>query len=631
MNKRTMSIAIAYFLVTISIVTCYPTLFNHIINWNDGELFSAVARGNAGIFSRPDAAPLTMAFLVFQRSFSDYGYFLFHALSMIFHAANAVLLFFIIRRLFHSDRLALIVSILFAVHSTQVETVAWLSMQSIVTSTFFLLLLCLSYLRYRQDSKSYYWGICLVCSGLFYLTSTPALTPVLLLLGIDLVIDSRINWAAIKQKKVIVLFWAAAFLFEIVRKGGLNYVLQLVYDSVAMVRLGMTEQIIRTVYPIHDVLVSSVDEIAQRSLILGEPAFPFVLLILAAFILWNRKRSPVIFSGFMFFTIMSLAIITGRADGDWALSDHSFYFSSIGLFLIVARLIDAVFSNLEKHRGVLRGAYLVCGCAVLALAYRGRTASGYWKDNVTFWNEAHEENPNNSFILTKRGMYYYSKFEIKKSLADLNKVVELAPDDEQAYLNLGLVHLDARYLDSAIVDFTKATTIRSEDPTAFYDLGIACNRNGKFDSAKSALSKAIALNPSFSQALNSRANAFAKTGNYVLAFADYHRALTLDTEYAEAYGNRAFTFLQSGNYQNALVDFRRQIDLAPNRFDAKVHCGFTELLAGDTAAAVSHFSSAMKDDSANGRMYLLAVSKVFLRSQKEIQAGQRLFDRMGVQ
>ena len=86
MNKKTLTLGIAYFVVTITVISYYPTLFNHIINWNDGELFnavSAVMKGQAGLFSQPAYAPLELAFVAFQRSFSEYGYFLFHALSMI--------------------------------------------------------------------------------------------------------------------------------------------------------------------------------------------------------------------------------------------------------------------------------------------------------------------------------------------------------------------------------------------------------------------------------------------------------------------------------------------------------------------------------------------------------------------
>jgi Tfp pilus assembly protein PilF len=139
------------------------------------------------------------------------------------------------------------------------------------------------------------------------------------------------------------------------------------------------------------------------------------------------------------------------------------------------------------------------------------------------------------------------------------------------------------------------------------------------------------LDPGFAQAFDGRATAFAKAGKYVLACADYHRALELVPDYAEAYGSRAFMFLQSGNFQRALEDFRKQIELAPSRFDAKIHCGFTELLLGDSVSASSYFSSALSLDSANAKMYLLSVSKLFLRSKEETQAGKRLLQQLGLQ
>ncbi|MGA7162325.1 MAG: tetratricopeptide repeat protein [Bacteroidota bacterium] len=634
MNKKTLTIAIAYFLVTISIVTYYPTLFNHIINWKDSDLFNAVSsvmKGHENLFSLEAYAPLGLAFVVFQRSFSEYGYFLFHAVSMILHAANSVLIFFIIRRLIKSDRVALLTAILFSVHPIQVETVSWLSTQGIVVSTFVLLLAFLCYLRFRLEGKTYFWRFSILLSVMFYLLAPPALYLVFILIGIDLLKDSKILFAHIKQKWLILFVWSAAFLFGAVRRGGWSYLSQLYYDSTAMIRLGIVEGVVRILYPFQHNLVVSADEIAKKSLLYGESVYPLIVIVLAALIIWDRKRYPVVFYGFVFFIVTSVPLLSGRSEGDWALSDHTYYLSSIGMFVIIGQLIDVGLSKLYKQSKALLGAYALCGCIVALLAYNARTATGYWKDNSTFWNEAHDENPVNTFVLTQRGMYYYSKFEIQKSLENLDKVVELAPEDEQSFVNRGLVHLDALDIESAVSDFTEASRLAPSDPTSYFDLGIALSKDGKFDSAKVAFSKAIDLNPSFSQAFNSRANAFAKTGNYVLAFADYHRALELNPVYAEAYANRAFTFLQTGNFQRALGDFRKQIELAPNRFDAKIHCGFTEFLAGDTLSASSYFSSALKIDSANGKMYLLGVSKIFLRSDEETQAGKRLFHQLGLE
>ena len=73
-------------------------------------------------------------------------------------------------------------------------------------------------------------------------------------------------------------------------------------------------------------------------------------------------------------------------------------------------------------------------------------------------------------------MYYYSKFEIQKSLWNLNKVVELAPEEEQSYIHRGLVYLDALNIDSAVSDFRKAILLPPPTLDDYFDLGTAYTR-----------------------------------------------------------------------------------------------------------------------------------------------------------
>lgn len=634
MNKKTLSLAIAYLLVTVSIVTFYPVLFNNIINWNDGGLFDAVSaatKGKAGFFAQRGYLPVVLALTAFQRSFSEYGYFLFHAMSMVVHAANAVLLFFIVRRLVHSDRISLIAGILFAVHPMQVETVAWLSTQSIVFSTFFFLLTCLSYLRLQEHKNVLNWSAVILVTILFYLLGAPSLGLIFVLLGLDLLHDRTITVAHVQQKSVFVLIWAAAFLFSAVRIEEINFLARLAADSVAMFRLGIVEEMLRIIAPFHAPLVRSAAEIEQSSLVYGESVFPFILLTIGVLLFWNKRRTPLLFYGFAFSVIMSLAVFTGRSDGAWALSDHSFYLSSAGFFVMIAWFADTGLSKLEQRRTALWGAYAACICLVVLLIYSGRTRCEYWRESIPFWDEAHAENPGSAFILTQRGLYYHSRFALRKSLTDLSSAVELAPDNEEIYLDRGRVYLDAREIDAAANDFRRAAALQPADPAAKFYLGRAMVNGGKFDSAIVVLSEALKERPSFPEALDSRANAYGNVRNYVLAFADYRRALELNPRYAEAYGDRAFAFMQTGNFQKALTDFGEQIWLTPYRLDAKIHRAFTELLVGDTTSALSDFRSALNADSSNGKLYLLGVSKVFLRSEKETQAGQRLFHRLGIQ
>jgi len=633
-NKKTLTILIVYSLAVASFVIYYPTLFNHVISWEDTDLFDVVSsflKGKIGLFSNANYAPLELAFLAFQRSFSEHGYFLFHALSIIGHAVNAIMVFFLIRKLFKSERIAFVVSMLFALHPVQVGSVAWLSAQNVVLSTLLLLLACFAYLRFKGDRKRTSWWFVVGLSTLFFATGSPALNLILTLIGIDILIDSEFKVEHITGKAFLFLLWLIALLFRAEGSGGLDYLLQICYDSLAMMRLGIVEIVVRVLMPFTDILVTSGDEVALKSSVLGEPMFPLIFVLLGAMVVWNRKRHPLIFSGFLFLTLTSLPLFTGRAGGEWVLTDRSFYLSVVGVFLGFGELLEKLMVRFKERRAANWACYVLCGCILLTLAYITRTKTQYWKDSTTFWGKAHDENPTDTFILTKRGMYHYSRYEIRQALDDLDMVVKLAPEDEQSFINRGTVRLDALEFVDAINDFRQAIRLRPSDPLAYYEAGLSFTRASMFDSAQVAFSRTLELNPAFFQAFDGRANAFAMVGNYVLAFADYRQALALSPNYAEAYGKRALMFLQTGNFQKALGDFRKQIELAPNRFDAKIHCGLTELLIGDTASAVSHFSSAMRADSANAKLYLLTVSQSFLRSQREKQAGQLLFHQIGIQ
>src|ERR1039458_380122 len=66
------------------------------------------------------------------------------------HIANALLLFLLLRRMTGAVWRSAAVAALFALHSWQVETVAWVAERKNVLSTFFLLLTLWAYARYAE-------------------------------------------------------------------------------------------------------------------------------------------------------------------------------------------------------------------------------------------------------------------------------------------------------------------------------------------------------------------------------------------------------------------------------------------------------------------------------------------------
>lgn len=84
--------------------------------------------------------------------FHPFGY---HLANLIFHILNALLVFWVVQKLY--ARLALPVALLFAIHPIQVETVAWITERKNLLSLFFFLLAILAYLRFDRNRGIRYY------------------------------------------------------------------------------------------------------------------------------------------------------------------------------------------------------------------------------------------------------------------------------------------------------------------------------------------------------------------------------------------------------------------------------------------------------------------------------------------
>jgi hypothetical protein len=80
-----------------------------------------------------------------------------HLVNVLFHLANALLLFVFLRRTTGAEWRSAIVAALFAWHPLHVESVAWIAERKDVLSTFFWLLTLLAYTRYAQDVRRDAW------------------------------------------------------------------------------------------------------------------------------------------------------------------------------------------------------------------------------------------------------------------------------------------------------------------------------------------------------------------------------------------------------------------------------------------------------------------------------------------
>ncbi|HET9251007.1 MAG TPA: tetratricopeptide repeat protein [Candidatus Eisenbacteria bacterium] len=141
------------------------------------------------VFTQPYFAnylPLHLVSYMLDYTLWGLSPFGFHLQSVLLHAINAVLALWVVRRLFGSLALASIAAILYAVHPSQVEAIAWVSIRKDLLSTAFLLLTLLFYLDATGKAKlralPYTASVVCFVLGLFSKVSIAALPAFLLVL-----------------------------------------------------------------------------------------------------------------------------------------------------------------------------------------------------------------------------------------------------------------------------------------------------------------------------------------------------------------------------------------------------------------------------------------------------------------
>jgi hypothetical protein len=97
--------------------------------------------------------PLHLVSYMVDYSLWGLNSFGFHLQSVILAALNAVLAFFVVRRLFGSFALGVVAALLYAVHPSHVEAVAWVSIRKDLLSTVFLLLTLILYDEATEGRK----------------------------------------------------------------------------------------------------------------------------------------------------------------------------------------------------------------------------------------------------------------------------------------------------------------------------------------------------------------------------------------------------------------------------------------------------------------------------------------------
>jgi uncharacterized protein (TIGR02466 family) len=178
--------------------------------------------------------------------------------------------------------------------------------------------------------------------------------------------------------------------------------------------------------------------------------------------------------------------------------------------------------------------------------------------------------PRNPHILGNFANWLKSRDRFEDALGYYRRAVEIAPDFDQGWLNMGIAALAAGKSDLAFSAITRAIELRPQSSPAWEALGGAHRRSGDLNGAEAAFRKATALDASNAKAWVNLGVVLRLLGRPAEALPCLDEARRRGYATLELSDSRAGVLIDLGELQAAFEELRRLIEAAPQFAQAQV-------------------------------------------------------------
>jgi hypothetical protein len=403
----------------------------------------------------------------------------YHVLDVLLHAADAVLLWMILRRLNIPG--AWLAALMFAIHPVNVATAAWISEQKNTLSMLFYAVAILLYLRFNAESRWrwYAWSL-----GAFLLALCSKTAVVMLpfaLLGCVWWLHGRLRW---KDWLRGAPFFALSFLFGLVTVWfqyhrvlrGTTFRAEGFFSRLAAAGWVVWFYLGKVLWPVNlSVIYPKWNVDASR----GTSWLPLLLLAGCLALCWSKRKTwgrPLLFGvGYFVVTLFPVLGFFDQGFYDYSLvADHWQYYSMIGIIALVVSAGVALarrFGDRGHTLGVTVSVVVLMGLGVGTWVRAGvyATSGTLWLDTVTKNPEAWMAQYNFGLALGKAG-------KISPAIAHFQQAVQLKPDFAEAHNYLGTALLQAGKVPEAIEQYRQALRIKPDYMDAQINLDRARSR-----------------------------------------------------------------------------------------------------------------------------------------------------------
>jgi len=513
-----------------------------------------------------------------------------HLTNLVFHIANTLLLFFVLKRMTGALWRSCFVAGLFALHPLRVESVAWVAERKDVLSTFFWMLTMWAYIGYVERPKLHRYLLALLFFALGLMSKPTLVTLPFVLLLLDYWPLGRFQLSRSRMSpespisKSINLSDRISMALRLIREKAPFFLLSGVSSIVTVLAVqqggGAKFWEIYTLQTrVANTLVSYISYIEKmiwpRGLAVFYPypkIFPLwkvagagLLLSLLTFLAIRAARKyPYLAVGWFWYVGTLVPVIGLVQVGMQAMADRFTYIPFIGLFIMISYGVAKLSEGWRYRRIVL---FVSAGILVSILMIVSRLQVQRWQNDISLYEHSVDVTSNNFLAHNNLGFALLGQGKIQEAIAHYTEALRIRPDYADANNNLGSALMRQGKIQEAIAHFTEGLRISPNHPGIHYNLGVVLQGQGKIQEAVVHFTEAVRIRPDYAIAHNNLGVALVVQGKVQEAIAHFAKAVQAKPDYAEAHINLGFGYLTIGDKVSALEEYKILRKLNPGLAD----------------------------------------------------------------
>ena len=554
--RRNRGIAAAL-LATATLLLYFPVVHHDFLNFDDPDYVTANSHVRSGLnfpnlgwaFRSLEAGnwhPVTWLFHMADCQFFGLNPGAHHVVNVLLHAANVLLLFWLLQQATGALGRSFLVAALFAFHPLNIETVAWVAERKNLLSALFSLITIAAYGWYVQRPS---WKRYLLVGGVFVLAlmSKPmAVTIPFLLLLLDywpLQRGVRKDGRGWYQQWGWLFFEKAPLLAMTTGSVAITVVAQRAVGAVVPVTglsfwirvqnavVSYVEYIVKMLWPTR---LAVYYPHLEYSLTWSQVAAAAIMLAgMTALVLRFHRRGYLVM-GWLFYVLALFPVIGIIQVGGQAMADRYAYVPLVGLFIIIVWGLAELADALSVSPAARTAASL---CLIAALAATSRHTLQYWQDSLTLFTRARDVAGRGNFVIENNlAAALDAAGRVDEAMEHYQAARALDPGNPVPHYNLA-VHLLGTQPQAAIEEFQLAMRYAFRDAhsrqvtiSCLDNIGTALMRLNDYDGAARNYTAALSLDPDDYTALVGRGEIFYEQGRFSEAVSDLHRAAGINPD-----------------------------------------------------------------------------------------------------